>query len=104
MLLLVSVSVHHCSSCSCYFRIQPPFLRPNAVYTERVREKAVLSVYEDGMAFRRVSSRLARDFWVSSSEAVVRRWRRDYAEGLDFEGDYRGGWSRSKWHDRMLSR
>jgi len=39
-------------------------------------------------AFRRVSRRLARDFWVSPSEAMVRRWCRDCAEGLDFEGDY----------------
>jgi transposase len=88
VLLLVTVSVHRCPGCSRYFRIQPPFLRPNAIYTERVRKKAVLSVYEDGMAIRRVRSRLARDFWVSPSEAMIRRWCRDYAEGLDFEGDY----------------
>ncbi len=50
--------------------------------------KAAYSVYQDGMAFRRVSRRLARDFWVSPSEAMVRRWCRDYAEGVDFEGDY----------------
>jgi transposase len=59
VLLLVSVSVHHCSICSRHFRVQPPFLRPNAVYAERVREKAVFSVYEDGMPFRRVRGRLA---------------------------------------------
>jgi hypothetical protein len=88
VLLLVSVSVHRCRGCSRYFRVQPPFLRPNAVYTERVREKAVLSVYEDEMAIRRVTGRLARDFWVSPSEAMIRRWCRDYAEGVDFEGDY----------------
>lgn len=88
VLLLVTVSVHRCLGCSRYFRIQPPFLRPNTIYTERVRKKAVLSVYEDGMAIRRVRSRLARDFWVSPSEAMIRRWCRDYAEGLDFEGDY----------------
>jgi hypothetical protein len=40
------------------------------------------------MALRRVTGRLARDFWVSPSEAMVRRWCRDYAEGVDFEGDY----------------
>ena len=88
VLLLVTVSVHRCPGCSCYFRAQPPFLRPNAIYTERVREKAVLSVYADGMALRRVTGRLARDFWVSPSEAMIRRWCRDYAEGVDFEGDY----------------
>jgi transposase len=64
------------------------FLRKNAVYTERVREKAVLSVYEDGMPFRRATRRLARDFWVKPSEAMIRRWCREYAEGLDFCGDY----------------
>jgi hypothetical protein len=88
VLLLVTVSVHRCPGCFRYFRAQPPFLRKNAVYAERVREKAVLSVYEDGMPFRRVTVRLARDFWVSPSEAMIRRWCRDYAEGLDFEGDY----------------
>ena len=88
VLLLVTVSVHRCGGCSRFFRVQPSFLRPNAVYTERVRKKAVLSVYEDGMAMRRVTRRLARDFWVSPSEAMIRRWCRDYAEGVDFEGDY----------------
>jgi hypothetical protein len=88
VLLLVTVSVHRCSACSAYFRAQPPFLRRNAVYAERVRQKATLSVYEDGMAVRRVTGRLARDFWVSPSEAMVRRWCHEYAESTDFSGDY----------------
>jgi transposase-like protein len=88
VLLLVTVSVHRCRSCSHHFRIQPPFLRKNAVYTERVVSKAVHSVYEDGMAFRRVGRRLARDFWVTPSEAMIRRWCGRYADGVDFEGDY----------------
>jgi hypothetical protein len=88
--VLLLVSVHHCAGCSRYFRLQPPCLRPNAVYTERVRRKAVLSVYEDGMAIRRVKSRLARDFWVSPNQAMVRRWCHEYAEGVDFEGDFQG--------------
>jgi hypothetical protein len=88
VLLLVSVSVHRCSSCSRHFRVQPPFLRPNAVYAERVREKAVFSVYEDGMPFRRVAKRLARDFWVPPSEAMIRRWCKEFAEGLNFAEDY----------------
>ena len=85
--LLVTVGVHHCRRCGRHFRTQPSFLRPNAFYTERVREKAVLSVYEDGMAVRRVTDRLARDFWVSPSEAMVRKWCHEYTESLDFE-DY----------------
>jgi len=88
VLLLVTVSVHRCSACSAYFRAQPPFLRRNAVYAEWVREKAVRSVYEDGMPFRRVTGRLARDFWVKPSEAMIRRWCREFADGLDFAGDY----------------
>ena len=88
VLLLVTVSVHHCSTCSRHFRAQPPFLHRNAVYTDRVRNKAVLSVYEDGMPFRRVTKRLSRDFWVKPSEAMIRRWCKDFAEGLDFEEDY----------------
>jgi lambda repressor-like predicted transcriptional regulator len=86
--LLVIVGVHHCRRCERHFRAQPPFLRPNAVYTERVREKATLSVYEDGMAVRRVTERLARDFWVSPSEAMIRCWCHEYAGSLDFCGDY----------------
>lgn len=85
--LLVIVGVHRCRRCERYFRTQLPFLRPNAVYTERVRQKAVLSVYEDGMAVRRVTDRLCRDFWVSPSEAMIRRWCQEYAQSLDFE-DY----------------
>jgi hypothetical protein len=40
------------------------------------------------MPFRRVMGRLARDFWVKPSEAIIRRWCKDFAEGLDFEEDY----------------
>jgi hypothetical protein len=53
-----------------------------------VVNKAIYSVYKDGMAFRCVARRLARDFWVKPSEAMIRRWCTDYADGLDFEGDY----------------
>src|SRR5689334_17742210 len=42
--LLIVVSVHACRGCRHYFRAQPPFLRPDAVYTNRVVHKAVASV------------------------------------------------------------
>jgi hypothetical protein len=88
VLLGVLVSVHHCRSCRRYFRAQPPFLRPDAIYTNRVVAKAVEAVYRDGLAFRRVAARLARDFWVQPSEAMIRRWCRAYAARWDFERDY----------------
>lgn len=88
VLLLVTVSVHHCQPCQHYFRAQPPFLRPKAVYTNRVVSKAVQSVYQDGMACRRVVDRLARDFWVRPHEKMVRLWCRAYQTSLDFETDY----------------
>ncbi len=88
VLLAVVVSVHHCRTCGRYVRAQPPFLRPDAIYTNRVVAKAVQAVYEDGLAMRCVATRLARDFWVRPSEAMIRRWCRAYAAGLDFERDY----------------
>jgi hypothetical protein len=88
VLLLVTVSVHRCVGCKRHFRAQPPFLRPDATYTNRVVEKAVVSVVEDGMAMTRVARRLARDFWVRPSEAMVRHWCRAYAKALDFARDY----------------
>jgi transposase-like protein len=88
VLLGVVVSVHQCRSCRRYFRAQPPFLRPDAVYTNRVVAKAVEAVYRDGLAFRRVAARLARDFWVQPSEAMIRRWCRAYAATWEFDRDY----------------
>jgi hypothetical protein len=88
VVLLVTVSVHHCPACRHYFRAQPPFLRPDATYTNRVVTKAVQAVYHDGMAVRRVARRLARDFWVQPSEGMIRRWCQAYAAGLDLAGDY----------------
>ncbi len=88
VLLLVTVSVHHCVCCANYLRAQPPFLRPDAVYTNRVVTKAVQSVYQDGMAATRVARRLARDFWVQPSATMIRQWCREYTEGLDFADDY----------------
>ncbi|MDP8967761.1 MAG: helix-turn-helix domain-containing protein [Actinomycetota bacterium] len=88
VLLLVTVSVHRCASCRHAFRAQPPFLRPDAIYTNRVVTKAVRSVYQDGMAIRRVATRLARDCWVQPSEGMIRQWCKGYSAGLDFATDY----------------
>ncbi len=88
VLLAVTVSVHQCHACQHYFRLQPPFLRPDAIYTNRVVTKAVQSVVQDGMAMRRVPQRLARDFWVQPSEGSIRHWCRAASQRLDFEGDY----------------
>jgi hypothetical protein len=88
VVLLVTVSVHHCPTCHHFFRAQPPFLRRDAVYTNRVAGKAVLSVYQDGMAMRRVAARLARDFWVQPSEGMIRQWCKTYSAGLPFATDY----------------
>src|SRR5712691_8324992 len=41
VLLRVGVSVHHCCSCRHHFRAQPPFLRPDAIYTNRIVAKAL---------------------------------------------------------------
>lgn len=88
VLLYITVSVHYCAACHRYFRAQPPFLRRDAIYTNQVVHKAVQSVYEDGMAIRRVTDRMARDFWVQPSEGSIRTWCRDYTATFDFEADY----------------
>jgi len=88
VLLAVTVSVHWCLACQHYFRAQPPFLRPDAIYTNRVVDKAVQSVYRDSMALRRVSQRLAADFWVQPSEGMIRDWCTTYGETFDFVKDY----------------
>jgi hypothetical protein len=59
IVLVVEVSVHVCAACSRMFRAQPPFLRPRAIYTRRVVQKAVESVFCDGLAARSVPDRLA---------------------------------------------
>jgi hypothetical protein len=64
------------------------FLRPDATYTNRVVEKAIRSVFEDGMPFSRVPERLARDFWVQPSEAIIRRWCRAYTKSLPITEKY----------------
>jgi transposase len=88
VLLHLSVSVHYCPGCHHYFRAQPPFVRPDAIYTNRVVDRVVQSVYQDGMAMRRVAVRMARDFWVQPSEAIIRQWCQEYSAGFDFETDY----------------
>jgi transposase len=88
VLLHVTVSVHHCDECDHYFRVQPPFLQHGAIYANRVVDKAVQSVYEDGMAMRQVPIRMARDFWVRPSEGSIRRWCRLYGKSFDFATDY----------------
>jgi hypothetical protein len=86
-LLRVLVGVYFCKDCQTYFRAQPPFLRRDASYTNRVVATAAASVFEDGMSFRKTVERLARDFWLRPGEATIRNWCRNYAEhhGLDQE-------------------
>ena len=50
VVLGVDVRVHVYATGSRMFRAQPPFLRPRAIYTRRVIQKAVESVYRDGLA------------------------------------------------------
>jgi transposase-like protein len=88
VLLRVTVSVHHCDECDHYFRAQPPFLQRGAIYANRVVDKAVQSVHEDGMAMRQVPIRMARDFWVRPSEGSIRRWCRAFGQSFDFATDY----------------
>jgi len=86
--LLVRVSVHYCEQCEHYFRNQPTFLRPDAIYCNRVVMLAAQSVCDDGMAMARVVQRLARDFWVQPSEASIRQWCKAYTAGLSLTSDY----------------
>lgn len=88
VLLLVQVSVHHRPACDHFFRAQPPFLRPDATYTNRVVTKAVQSVQLDGVAMSRVSERMGRGFWAKPSEASIRLWCQEQAARLDLAGDY----------------
>jgi Transposase len=88
VVLAVIVSVHICPVCGRMFRAQPPFLRPRAIYTLRVVQKAVAAVYCDGLAMRCVPDRLARDFWVKPDEKMVRLWCRAFAAEIDFVIDY----------------
>jgi transposase-like protein len=88
VVLTVVVGVHVCPVCSRMFRAQPPFLRPRAIYTQRVVQKAVEAVYRDGLAMRCVPDRLARDFWIKPDEKMVRLWCRTYAAEIDFTVDY----------------
>ncbi len=88
VLLAVTISVHRCAACCHTFRAQPPFLRPDAIYSNRVVTAAVRAVFQDGMAVRRVATRLARDFWVRPSEGMIRRWCKEYSASLDFATDY----------------
>jgi hypothetical protein len=88
VLLRVAVSVHYCSVCRHHFRAQPPFLRPDALYTNRIVAKAIQAVFVDGLAIRRVPERLARDFWVRPTEGMVRAWCRTYSSHLDDQASY----------------
>ncbi len=88
VLLDVQVSIHHCRPCRHYFRAQPPFLRRDGIYTERVIQKTVDAVFKDSMAYRRVTERMERDFWVQPCEGSIRRWCRIYSAGFHFETDY----------------
>ena len=88
VLLRIVVSVHDCRACRHYFRAQPPFLRRDSIYSNQVVSKAIQSVFTDGMAIRRTTARLARDFWMLPSEGRICAWCRTYGAAFDFKVDY----------------
>jgi len=53
-----------------------------------VVRKAIEAVSVDGLALRTVGQRLARDFWVQPSEAIIRRWCRGYRDGITRDDAY----------------
>jgi hypothetical protein len=55
ILLLITVSVHFCARCQHYFRAQPPFLRPDASYTNRVVATAVAGVWHQRRSGRKIA-------------------------------------------------
>ena len=85
---LVCVSVHHCRSCRHYFRAQPPCLRPDASYTNRVIAQAIRAVVAAGLAFRRVPDHMARECCVRPSERLVRSWCHTYRTPLGDQPSY----------------
>ena len=93
IVLVVEVSVHACATCSRMSRAQPPFLRPRAIYTRRVVQKAIEAVFCDGLAARSVPDRLARDLWVKPSEKTVRLWCRAFADEVASVLIISPGWS-----------
>jgi transposase-like protein len=86
----VEVGVYVCSTCQRHFRHCPPFLRPRGIYTRRVVECVLASVFDDAMSIARVVERMARDFCLRISESTIRFWLKDHAHqhAQDFESDY----------------
>lgn len=83
--LQITVGVFHCSKCSKHFRNQPVFIRPKALYTNRVANVAIASVIEDGMPISKVSRRLEREYGISPSESTIRGWISNASELLPFK-------------------
>jgi len=68
-------SVHRCSECQQYFTIDlSDIAAPGSLYTQRVVEKAVQCVVDDGSPYREASWRLWRDHRVFVPFATIQKW------------------------------
>ncbi len=79
-LLKINIGVYFCTSCKKYYRFQPNYLKPRALFSNRVMNIAVASIIEDGMPICKVSARLKRDFGLVVSESSIREWVSKHSE------------------------
>jgi hypothetical protein len=73
--LVVTFSKHHCSHCDYYFPAELSDLAlPKCQYTQRVQQRAVRLVVEDGLSDQAASWHLWRDHRVFVPIATIQNW------------------------------
>ena len=82
------VGVYKCPNGCGFFRIQPPFLSKGAHYTNRAKEKCVVSIRDDQMPISSVPQRVARDFSIYPVKSTIHLWYNQAGKQLDLFQDY----------------
>jgi transposase len=88
--LQVYREVRECCDPSCEGRIAPEldFVAKGGRFTKRAKQKAIVSVTEDGMPLERVPQRMWRDFHVHMVKSTVYEWVHEEAETDLGEAEY----------------
>jgi len=75
IVLEVVQSVHYCKRCDGHFKLPIDDLaEPGSLFTNRVKEKALASVFEDGLPVDTVVLRMLRDFNVHVPRSTLYDW------------------------------
>lgn len=88
LVVFAYIGVYECNVCDKYFRVDLPFVKKAARYSNRAKQKVITSRVEDRMPYSLIPARTKRDFNIKPSLSTVHSWCNAEFAKIDLTKDY----------------